>query len=109
MTAQQIVVAILLAVGVAVELLSCIGMLVMEDVLDRLHYLAPATTIGSAFITTAVLVQEGLTTSGLYTLMVFFMLLLSSPVLAHATGRIARSRRDEGQWTAQPDEDVEEL
>ena len=109
MTAQQIVVAILLAAGVAVELLSCIGMLAMEDVLDRLHYLAPATTVGAAFIAAAVLVQEGLTTSGLYTLMVFFVLLMAGPVLAHATGRVARSRRHEGQWTAQPDEDVEEL
>jgi multisubunit Na+/H+ antiporter MnhG subunit len=34
-----------------------IGILVMENVFDRLHYLAPATTLGSAAITTAVLIE----------------------------------------------------
>lgn len=108
MTWQQIVVAILLTIGVAIQLACCLGVLVMTNVFDRLHYLAPATTLGSAAIVAAVLIQEGLGQPGIKALLIGAMLLGASPILAHATARAAR-RRAHGDWTVGPDEEVERL
>ena len=40
------VIDVLLAIGVAVELACCVGVLVMGDAYDKLHYLGPATIVG---------------------------------------------------------------
>jgi multicomponent Na+:H+ antiporter subunit G len=108
MTSQHVAEALLLAVGVGVELLCCIGILAMENVYDRLHYLAPATTLGSAAIVTAVLIQEGMTQPGIKSILIFCALFLAGPVLAHATARAARARHYE-DWTVQQDENVKQL
>ena len=43
MSPRELAVLVLLALGVGVTLLSCVGVLVMRDPYDRLHYTAPAT------------------------------------------------------------------
>ncbi len=42
----DVMVAVMLTLGVASVLLSCAGLLVMRTPLDRLHFTAPAGTIG---------------------------------------------------------------
>ena len=67
---------ILLGFGVSLELLCCLGVLVMRTTYDRLHYVAAATTVPAFLILAAVLVREHA--------------FLLNPVLVIATARVAR-------------------
>ena len=78
----------LLGFGVAIELACCVGVLVMDDAYDKLHYLGPAadprarsrspprSSSGSPSPRPAI---KALLTAGL--------LIVASPVLTHATAR----------------------
>jgi multicomponent Na+:H+ antiporter subunit G len=103
---QDTLIVLLLILGVAIELLSCIGVLVVEDVFDRLHFLGPACTLGPVFISAAILVREGFSVSGNKALLVAVLILITSPVLTHATARAARVRGS-GHLVAYPEEVVE--
>lgn len=92
MTGQEIAAAILLGFGVVASLLSCLGILVMRSAYDRLHYLAALGTVGPVAVVAAVLLQEGLSSGGLKALIVLAVLLVTGPVLTHATARAARIR-----------------
>lgn len=107
MTWQTIFADVLLALGVGIELFSCLGLLVMSNVFDRLHYVGPAATLGPIAIAGAVLLEEGISTAGLKAILIAVVLVGVGPVVTHATARAARVRQF-GQWQAQPDEHVEE-
>jgi len=83
----SVVVDILVGVAVAVELACCLGVLVMEDAYDKLHYLGPAAIVGPLVLSIAVLVTESFSQAGVKALLTAGLLLVSSPVLAHATAR----------------------
>lgn len=106
MTWQTVAADALLVIGVGIELMCCLGILVMRDVFDRLHYLGPATVLGPVFIAAAVVLEEALSTAGIKAILIAGVLLSTGPVLTHATARAARIRRY-GAWEAQPGEDVE--
>jgi monovalent cation/proton antiporter MnhG/PhaG subunit len=92
MTVEGVVGGILLAVGVALELASCIGILVARDALDRLHYAAAAATAGPVLLGAAILVNEGLSAAGVSTIVTVGFLVLLNPVLTIATARAAHHR-----------------
>jgi monovalent cation/proton antiporter MnhG/PhaG subunit len=98
-TPRQAVVAGLLVVGVAASLLSCVGLLVMRDVFDRLHYSAPVATVGAGAIGLAVLVEEGVAPQAIKALLMVFLVVVTNAVLTHATARAARMRQF-GHWVA---------
>ena len=87
MTAPGIVVAALLTLGVGVELLCCIGVLVMEDAYDKLHYLGPAAIVGPAAIAAAIVIHESFSPAGIKALLTAGLLAVASPVMSHATAR----------------------
>ena len=87
MSASSFVVDVLLCLGVAVELACCIGVLVMEDAYDKLHYLGPAAIVGPFAIAAAVVVHEALSQAGVKALLTAVLLMIASPVLTHATAR----------------------
>jgi monovalent cation/proton antiporter MnhG/PhaG subunit len=87
MSATSVAVAVLLACGVVVELGCCLGVLVMEDAYDKLHYLGPAAIIGPLFVAVAVIVQENFGPAGVKSLLTAGLLIVASPVLSHATAR----------------------
>ena len=107
MTWQTIVSYVLLALGVAIELLSCLGLLVMDNVYDRLHYVGPAASLGPIAIAVAVLFVEGGSTAGVKAILIAVVLVGVGPVVTHATARAARVRQF-GHWQAQSEEDIEE-
>ncbi|HEU5200609.1 MAG TPA: monovalent cation/H(+) antiporter subunit G [Ktedonobacterales bacterium] len=107
MTWQTIFADVLLALGVGIELLSCLGLLVMNNVFDRLHYVGPAATLGPIAIAGAVLLEEGISTAGLKAILIAVVLVGVGPIVTHATARAARVRQF-GQWQAQPGEHIEE-
>jgi multicomponent Na+:H+ antiporter subunit G len=105
MSPRGLLVAALLVVGVGVTLASCVGVLVMRDAYDRLHYTAPATTIAPLAIAAAIVLEERLSAAGVKALLVALALLVTNPVLTHATARAARIRQL-GEWTVQEGEHV---
>jgi monovalent cation/proton antiporter MnhG/PhaG subunit len=88
---------VLLVLGVAAELLCCIGVLVMRSVEDRLHYLAGASTVGPLLILAALLLRESVASQGLEAIAAVGLLFLLNPVVVHATGRIARIERERAE------------
>ncbi len=106
MTPRAVTGTVLLVLGVGTELACCVGVLVMRGVYDKLHYTAPATTLGALAIAGAVLLRTSLVQFGIKALLVALALLITNPVLTHATARAARIRRF-GAWTIQEEEDEE--
>jgi multicomponent Na+:H+ antiporter subunit G len=92
-SAAALVVGILLAAAVAVELLCCLGLLVMRNAFDRLHYLAPAATLGPVLLGAAVLVRHSSAQACIKIVLVVGLILLLNPVLTHVTARAARIRQ----------------
>jgi len=95
---RELAVLVLLAFGVAVTLLSCLGVLVMRDPYDRLHYTGPAAVLAPVAIAAAVVLEERLSAAGIKAVLVALVLVATNPVLGHATARAARIR-EHGHWT----------
>ncbi len=108
MTWQEIASMVLLAIGVALELLACLGVLVMDNVYDRLHYSGLASLLGPIFIAAAVLLVEAVSMAGIQMILIAATLVVSGPILTHALARTARVRQH-GQWGPLPDEEIEEV
>ena len=92
-SAAEVIVAVLLAAAVTVELLCCLGLLVMRTAFDRLHYLGPAATLGPVLLGTAVLVRHSSAQACIKIVLIVGLLLLINPVLTHATARATRIRQ----------------
>jgi multicomponent Na+:H+ antiporter subunit G len=96
MTAGHAIATVLLVLGVAVEIVAVIGVCVMRDVFDRLHYVGMAG-FGALLVGVSVLVREGFSLIGNKALVTGAFLALLGPVLVHATARSMRTRQL-GDW-----------
>ena len=94
MTARDLIVDVLLALGVGAELICCLGVLLMRNAFDRLHYSSAATTLGPILIGAAVLVRESVSAGGLQTIAIVALVFLLNPVVEIATARAALRIRD---------------
>lgn len=93
----------LLAGGVGVVLVCCIGIVVANDTFDRLHFITPASTIGIGFISLAIILSKPLGSTTLKIALLFVITVVTSPILSHATARAARIRRF-AEWRIYPEE-----
>jgi monovalent cation/proton antiporter MnhG/PhaG subunit len=93
---KALAVDVLLGLGVAAIVLSTLGVLVMRDALDRLHFTAPAATLAPVCFAAAVLVEEPLSSAGIKAVLVALVIVATTPVLSHATARAARIRQEDG-------------
>jgi multicomponent Na+:H+ antiporter subunit G len=89
-TPRDLIVDVLLAFGVGAELICCLGVLMMRNAFDRLHFSSAATTVGAFLIGAAVLVRESVSAGGLQTIATIAVLFLLNPVVLIATARAAR-------------------
>lgn len=87
---------VLLILGVVLELFAVLGMVVMRDVFDRLHYVGLAG-YGALLIAIAILLSESWSLIGDKALATAVVLLLIGPMLVHTTARSFRTRRH-GDW-----------
>jgi multicomponent Na+:H+ antiporter subunit G len=87
---------ILLALATASVALTALGVLVSRDPYQRLHFLAPAATIGTVCVAAAIVLRESMGQMGIKTLIAAAVLFLMNPVLTHATARAARTREHGG-------------
>jgi multicomponent Na+:H+ antiporter subunit G len=102
-SAHDVALDVLVGAGVIGELLCCLGLALMRNTFDRLHYTMASTAVPPLLIAAAVMVDEGWTQPGINALVIAVALFLINPVLAHATARAARARRF-GQVEARPEE-----
>ena len=94
---RQVFVDILLGLAVAVVLLSSLGLVVMGDVYQKLHFVTPAAIVAPALVFAAVFVKMGLSENTGETLVALVFIVIAGPYLSHATIRAARIR-DQGDW-----------
>lgn len=88
---------VLLGVAVLVVLGSALGVLVMGDVYQKLHFVTPATLVAPTLVTAAVLIQTGISLGTVVLVLTLAFLVVGGPFLTHATIRAARIR-DSGDW-----------
>jgi len=93
----NVVVWILLVAASVVTLSSTLGAAIMRDPLQRLHYVAPPSTLAAALVTAAFFVGEHDKNVGLKVAFAAVALAVMNGVIAHATGRAARVH-DLGTW-----------
>jgi multisubunit Na+/H+ antiporter MnhG subunit len=90
---MAVIVHLLVWLGVAVELVCCVGLAAMRNAIDRLHYTGAATVAGPTLVAAAVCFEEGLfTSSGLNVIAVALLLALLGGALGVATARTIRLR-----------------
>ena len=109
MTALELAQAALVGLGVAVQLASVLGVLVARGVFDRLHFTGPAGMLAPALVAVAIVLERSSGQVGVKAVLIALMLMVTNPVVVHATARAARIREAEG-WKVFPDEaaDAEE-
>ena len=89
---RDVAVTVLLVAGVVLELLSCAGVVLMRGALDRLHYAGLATP-AVLCMGAAVFVQESFSLIGNKAVAVAVLVLVTAPVLTHATARMIHLSR----------------
>ncbi len=96
---------ILLGLGVVLVVFCSLGVLVMKDPFQRIHYIAPAASISALCVAAAILLAEGFNQAGIKAVLVVVLLFIMNAVLSHATARAIRIRQY-GDWTPRPEEQV---
>jgi multisubunit Na+/H+ antiporter MnhG subunit len=92
-TAQTVTGAVLAGAGVLVCVVASVGALVPRDILDRLHFLTPVTSVGVPLVGVGVAVDTGWHLTTAEVLFTVAVVALTGPVLAAATGRDAAEQR----------------
>jgi multisubunit Na+/H+ antiporter MnhG subunit len=105
-SASHLIATVLLIAGAALEVFAVLGMVVMRDVYDRLHYVGLAG-YGALAIGIAILVRESFSLIGDKALATGVVLLLIGPVLVHTTARSFRTR-ELGDWSEGIESKVDE-
>ncbi len=98
MSWRAVVAVALLIAGGLIELIAVLGLCVMRDVYDRLHYVGLAG-FGGFLIGVAVLVRESFSLIGDKALLVGVVLILAGPVMVQTTVR-SLLIRELGDWRA---------
>jgi multisubunit Na+/H+ antiporter MnhG subunit len=94
---REIIVYLLLGLAALIVLASSIGILIMRDAYQKLHYVTPVAVVAPVVVGVAILVQSGFTENSVQTWLALVFVLAGGPVLTHATIRAARIRA-EGDW-----------
>lgn len=106
MSTSHLIAAVLLWVGVGLELFAVLGVVVMRDVFDRLHYVGLAG-YGALLLGISILVRESWSLIGDKSLATGAVLLVIGPLLVHTTARSFRTRQ-RGDWREGIEQEMEE-
>ncbi len=88
---------VLLGLAVAIVLGASLGVLLMRDAYQKLHFVTPAALVAPVLVALAVLVQTGLDENTGETCLALLFLAVGGPYLSHATMRAIRVR-EKGDW-----------
>jgi multicomponent Na+:H+ antiporter subunit G len=89
---NEVIAAILMAIGSLFCLVSAVGMLRLPDTLMRMHAATKAGTLGTGLIVVAAAIFTNELGTTLKAIAVIVFLLLTAPVAAHLIGRAAYHR-----------------
>ena len=95
--ARQVVADVLLGLAVMIVLSASIGVLVMRDAYQKLHFVTPAALVAPLLVTLAIFVQTGLVENTGETFLALLFMVIAGPFLSHATIRAIRVR-ETGDW-----------
>jgi multicomponent Na+:H+ antiporter subunit G len=80
---------VLLVLGIAGVAVGCLGLLTARDTYLRLHYLGPASSLGTPLIVAALVVHQGWSFSAVKLVLIGVLLIGSGAVTVAAFGRAA--------------------
>jgi len=78
---------VLISIGLAFDLIGCLGLVRLPDVYNRLQASTKCVVTGTCFILIGTFVMVGFTAAGVKILMCMAFLVLIAPVTAHALSR----------------------
>ncbi|HEY2550620.1 MAG TPA: monovalent cation/H(+) antiporter subunit G [Streptosporangiaceae bacterium] len=87
----------LLALAVLLTFASVLGVLVMREAEQKLHFVTPVSLLAPLCVGLAVLVRSGWSVSSLLLWLALLFVVVCAPFLSHATVRAAAARRGAGQ------------
>ncbi len=102
---HPIITGLLLGVAVALALVCSIGVLVMRDAFQRMHFCSPVVCISSFLIAAAVWVEDDDPQSRIKSLLIAVLLLVMNSLLTHATAKAVRIH-GRGHWPPRPEEQI---
>ena len=105
MTWRSAVSVVLVCAGVGLGLVATLGLVVMRDWQDRLHY-AGLSSLGVVCIGVAVLVRESFSVIGDKAVATAVLMLIASPIVNHVVLRSGRIRTL-GDWRRNIEDEVE--
>jgi len=94
---KEITVCVFLGIAAAVVIISAVGVLVMRDTYQKLHFVGPAALVSPVLVTAAVWLHEGNTATTAQAMLALLFVVIAGPFLSHATMRAARIRQT-GDW-----------
>jgi multisubunit Na+/H+ antiporter MnhG subunit len=92
---------VLLALAAVIVVTSSVGVLVMRDPYQKLHFVTPAALVAPVLVALAVLVRMGLDENTGETCVALVFMGIAGPFLSHATVRAIRIR-ETGDWRLRP-------
>ena len=92
---------VLLGLAVLTVASASLGVLLMRDAYQKLHFVTPAALVAPVLVALAVLVQMGLVENTGETCLALFFMVVAGPYLSHATMRAIRVR-ETGDWRSGP-------
>jgi multisubunit Na+/H+ antiporter MnhG subunit len=96
-TGRDVAADVLLGLAVLTVASAALGVLLMSDAYQKLHFVTPAAVVAPVLVALAVLVQTGLDENTGETCLALVFLVIAGPYLSHATIRALRVR-ERGDW-----------
>lgn len=91
---------ILLGLAVVIAFASAVGVLVMRDAYQKLHFVTPAALVAPLLVALAIMVQHGLQEDTGESFVALLFMVIAGPFISHATIRAIRVR-EKGDWRSQ--------
>jgi len=104
-TWRSAVSVVLVCLGVGIGLIATLGVVVMRDWQDRIHY-AGLSSFGVVLIGLSVLVRESFSVIGDKALATALLMLFVGPIVSHVILRSGR-QRSLGDWRRNIDEEID--
>jgi multisubunit Na+/H+ antiporter MnhG subunit len=95
--ARDVCADVLLGLAVLTVAGAALGVLLMRDAYQKLHFVTPAALVAPVLVALAVLLQMGLYENAGETCLALFFMVIAGPYLSHATMRAIRIR-EKGDW-----------
>ena len=97
MTQHPLIIGILLGGAVAIAILCAIGLAIMRDAYQRLHFPTPVVSLSALFIIVAVFLEDNDASSRVKMVIIVLIMFVMNGVLSHATARAVRIK-NVGRW-----------